>query len=120
MKDLWTDTPLSDLLPDLEIPHWIEEGLTDSDISAICQGGCASGAYMPAVTYFQARETMNEHGDDILTTMYELGGCDPLQTFNVQEQSWEGFACYLVSYAVEAWASTVLAELEDLEDDSPA
>ena len=55
-------------------PEWIVEDLTQDDINSICQGGRASGAYMPAVTYWQALETMGEHGDDVLDYIYdELG-----------------------------------------------
>lgn len=117
MKDLWTDTPLSDLLPDLEIPAWIEDDMTDSDISAICQGGCASGAYMPAVTYYKARETMTEHGDNILQFIEDTYGELPKVP---DGESWSGIAVFYLSAGVELWASGVLAELEDLEDDSPA
>jgi len=33
-------------------PAWIVNELTPYDLAAINQGGCASGAYMPAVTYY--------------------------------------------------------------------
>lgn len=114
MKDLWTDTPLSDLLPDLEIPRWIEEGLTDSDISAICQGGCASGAYMPAVTYHIARTVMAVHGDAVLQFIEDTCGELPKVPGG---ESWSGIAVFYLSVGVELWASGILSELEDLEDD---
>jgi hypothetical protein len=49
-----------------EQPEWITQALSPYDIAAINQGGCASGAYMPAVTYHAAALTMSDHGDDVL------------------------------------------------------
>ena len=53
------------------VPNWIEQDITHADIAAIVQGGCASGAYMPAVTYATAAAVMAEHGDDVLQYLYE-------------------------------------------------
>ena len=55
----------------IEIPAWIDSDYHDefNDLQYLKDlqyGGCASGQYMPAVTYHTARETMNEHGDDHL------------------------------------------------------
>ena len=91
----------------INIPQWIDQDITPNDIAAILQGGCESGAYMPAVTYHTARETMNEHGDDVL---------DYLEEFYVPELpkgiSWSGIACHFLSAAVECWC----AEHEHLSD----
>ena len=46
----------------IDVPAWIKDGITNYDVASINEGGCASGAYMPAVTYHEALETMNEHG----------------------------------------------------------
>jgi hypothetical protein len=114
---LWNhDAPIAGLV---DIPTFINNNLTGSDVAAINQGGCASGAYMPAVTYHQARETMNEHGDDVLQFIEDhLGGglyAPP------QGSSWSGHAVHYVSLAVELWASGIEDELIDainaLEDD---
>jgi hypothetical protein len=51
-------------------PKWLQSmGVIEEmcTLQSISQGGCASGAYMPAVTYHTALETMLEHGDDILS-----------------------------------------------------
>ena len=48
------------------VPLWIDSDITWQTIASIHQGGCASGAYMPAVTYWQAIQTMSQHGDDVL------------------------------------------------------
>ena len=51
--DIWnTETAISKI-PGLEIdtPRWIDKDISPADIAAIIQGGCASGAYMPAVIF---------------------------------------------------------------------
>lgn len=84
-------------------PEWIttNQALDIADIQAIQQGGCASGAYMPAVTYYTARETMNEFGDDILEYIESNLGEIPQPATG---ESWSGIAVFYYSYAVELWA----------------
>ena len=76
---------------DLTPPAWITQPLSPADIAAILQGGCDSGAYMPAVTYHEARVTMAEHGDDVLGYLDEFGVEWPRETSGL---SWSGLACY--------------------------
>jgi hypothetical protein len=83
------------------ITTWIDQNITPYDIAAICQGGCASGAYMPAVTCWQALETMDSHGDEILDYIENALGEIPTPS---PIQSWSGMACYYLSWAVELWA----------------
>lgn len=83
-----------------EFPAWMEE-ITPNDIAAILQGGCASGAYMPAVTYHSALKTMGDHGDDVLQYIEDALGELP----SVENQSWSGMACVYVSTAVKLWCS---------------
>ncbi len=94
-------------------PEWIIDGgeFTGSDIESIQYGGCASGAYMPAVTYHRARETMSEHGDAVLEYIEECCGELPKPPAN---SSWSGMACFYLSTAVELWA----AQFEVIEDES--
>lgn len=109
------DKPEADLREDLgfDVPAWIVEGTTSYDVAAIEQGGCASGAYMPAVTYYDARETMNEHGDDVLQFIEDHHGELPAVPAGT---SWSGIAVLYLSWAVETWASVVVAELTDGEE----
>lgn len=102
------------LLTDLEIdiPDWIDQDLTTDDITAINQGGCASGAYMPAVTYYTARKTMSDHGDDVLEYIESALGEVPGPK---QGESWSGIAVHYLSLAVELWASSVETALEEKE-----
>ncbi len=111
--DLWnTETSINDITNgDFDIPSWIEQDISPSDVAAICQGGCASGAYMPAVTYHQALKTMQDHGDDVLQYIEDAMGELP----SVTGQSWGQMACTYLSCAVEIWASNAESQLEELE-----
>ena len=81
-------------------PEWIEYELERYDIEAIIQDGCASGTYMPAVTYYKANKMMAEYGDDVLeyieNTWVEL----PQPS---KGESWTGLAVFYLSVAVESW-----------------
>jgi hypothetical protein len=104
-ETLWEyDNSIADLV---DVPAWIKQDITAADVAAILQGGCASGAYMPAVTCHQALQTMNEHGDDVMDyiedTLGELPSAEP--------GSWAGLACHYLSQAVELWAGSIEDEL---------
>ena len=83
------------------VPAWIDQEITGTAVFEIRQGGCASGAYMPAVTYYDARQTMAEHGDDVLEFVEEHYGEIPQPK---PGESWSGIAVYYLSLAVELWA----------------
>ena len=95
-----------------EFPAWITEGLTPYHIAAVLQGGCASGAYMPAVTYHSALKTMGDHGDDVCEYIADALGELP----NVAGLSWSGLACHYLSLAVELWCAAH-EHLADWESD---
>jgi hypothetical protein len=97
---------------DIDVPSWIDQDISPYDVAAICQGGCASGAYMPAVTYHTARETMNEHGDNVLQYIEDSYGELPQPP---ADTSWDGRACFFMSVAVELWASMAESELGSWE-----
>ena len=100
---------------DYEQPEWIVDDLTPHDLAAINQGGCASGAYMPAVTYYQANKTMADHGDDVLDYIVEQMGELPKPH---DTESWSGMAVHFLSYAVELFCNSH-SDLEDWENDEP-
>ena len=109
MSELWNhETELSKL--GIDPPKWITQSIDTSQLAAIIQGGCASGAYMPAVTYYDAAQTMAEHGDDVLQFIEDQHGELPAIPSN---SSWGGIAVFFLSMAVEMWASSVEAEAED-------
>lgn len=90
----------------LDRPDWIEDAFAEvGDLEAIVHGGCASGAYMPAVTYYKARETMSIYGDDVLESiddyLADVG-------VSLEGESWSGVCCMLLSIAVEQWAHSEL------------
>ena len=137
-QEMWNnDDPISDLNVDIEVPGWIDQDISPQNIAAIVQGGCASGAYMPAVTYHQALETMSEYGDDILDYIENVMGDLPDPTDKSLSWSadsghrcWQDQACphechrhtwnieralrasYYVSLAVEIWSLAAHDELE--------
>jgi len=111
-EQIWNcEKPVAELL-DCDVPDWIEQDICPSTIASICQGGCASGAYMPAVTYYQALRTMSDHGDDVLQYISDQLGELPQPA---KDESWYGMACFYLSYAIELWAGDIMAQLEDLE-----
>jgi len=107
----------------IDVPEWISQDITYQHIRTIMQGGCASGAYMPAVTYYQALKTMSEHGDavfdylddgDCLAMALESLSCHTQSPSGLTPiQSWAGMACYFLSSAVEQWAHTVEQQVTD-------
>jgi predicted RecA/RadA family phage recombinase len=114
MQTLWNyDEAIAHLV---DVPAFIEQDITASQVAAIIQGGCASGAYMPAVTYHTARETMNEHGDDVLQFIEDAYGEIPKLP---ETTSWSSVAVFYLSTAVELWASGIHDELtEAIEDEA--
>jgi len=94
-------------------PAWITQALSPYDLAAINQGGCASGAYMPAVTYHLASKTMGEHGDDVL--QYIQDACGELPQVD-NDESWSGIAVFYLSSAVELFCM-YHEELEDWNND---
>lgn len=102
-----SETPCADY--GIEVPDWIGQDISLDDIHNILQGGCASGVYMPAVTYHTALDTMSDHGDDVLQYIEDAVGDLP----DVKGESWAGMACKYLSAAVELWCSSVQDEVKD-------
>ena len=98
---------------DYSQPDWITQPLSPADIAAINQGGCASGAYMPAVTYYDAAQTMAVHGDDVLQYIEDIYGEVPAPN---SDDSWSQYACFYLSLAVETFCLGY-NDLADWDDD---
>lgn len=112
---LWgLEDPITSYLEEgFDVPAWIEQDISPNDIAAIVQGGCASGAYMPAVTYYKAAMTMGQHGDStdgVLAFIEDQTGEIPQPP---KDQSWNGLACFYLSYAVELWADMAQREFTE-------
>lgn len=106
---LWENSdPITSL--NIPVPEWINQDISPYEVAAIIQNGCASGAYMPAVTYHQALETMGKHGDNILQYIEDTQGELPHPDDN---QSWSGMAVLYLSYAVDLWAVNTEGEIAE-------
>ena len=90
-----------DFLMDGDVPAWISPDIDLYQTIMIARHGCASGVYMPAVTYHEARATMAEHGDEILDYL-EQRDCHQIDTTG---KSWSCINVELVSRAVELWCA---------------
>lgn len=113
--DLWDDDePIADRFEGVDVPEWIEPDISPYDVAAIVQAGCASGAYMPAVTYHTAERTMAEHGDAVCEY---LGDSDMSLHFNPSSESWAMFCTQVLSAAVELWAMHAESALSEVDDD---
>lgn len=98
---------------DIQIPAWIDQDISPYDVVGIYEGGCASGSYIPAVTYYTAMETMTEHGNDVFDYLEEVFGEIPQIP---KGTSWCGVAMFFLSMAVELWVSLVYDDLVDLPE----
>lgn len=114
IDDIWNcEERIADLLG-VPVPRWIDQDITAATCAAIMQGGCESGAYMPAVTYWQAIETMAAHGDDVVDYILDGIGHHP-DTRDCG--TWGQIAVLYLSLAVDIWASQTIAQLEDMEEE---
>lgn len=107
-KEADTETPVRRF--DIVVPDWIDQDITIGELQSIQQGGCASGAYMPAVTYHIANDTMAKHGDDVLEYIANYGDDSFMKI--PEGSSWSGIAVHFLSVGVEMWASCTLSELD--------
>ncbi len=115
------------LFEDVDFPDWLdddlftirEESLDPNEDSTqylqlqlckdVVQGGCASGSYMPAVTYWQAMKVMQDHGNDVLDYIQQQLGDEYPQP--PKDASWQGIACHYLSMACELWCSSMLSQV---------
>lgn len=108
--NLWDiETPIREL--GVDVPAWIDQDIDGATVAAIVQGGCESGAYMPAVTYHEAVAIMAEHGDDVVEYLRDHGWTE---VFTIDDQqTFRGFCCNLLSAAVESFANDAAWQVED-------
>jgi hypothetical protein len=117
LEEIWNSDETVAAKLGLSIPHWIDSEIGVSTVASIVQSGCNSGAYMPAVTYWQAKETMGANGDDVLQYIEDILGELPSPFDRYESVSWGGMACFYLSLAVELWAGDTLALLTMEGDD---
>lgn len=106
--NLWDiEKPVKDYI---EVPDWIEQDISVNDIPAIVQGGCTSGAYMPACVYAEAMDTMRHHGDEVFEFLENTLGELPAVPED-DRRSWSSMACHYMTSAVDLWAGGIEEEL---------
>lgn len=109
-NDLWNmEEPARNFA---DMPRWIDPGFTVQDAMAVHQGGCASGAYMPAVTYHQANDTMHTYGNEVLEYLEEF--LDVLPAIP-EGLSWGQMASHYLAYAVDLWAFSFVEDMLETE-----
>jgi hypothetical protein len=103
---------------DIDVPMWMKNPDTGdfptvADIQAILEGGCDSGAWMPAVTYYDAKRIMAEHGDEICEYLDEcvFGNAE----LKLSDETWGNFCVRMLSAAIERKAALMRYRLEDIE-----
>ena len=101
----------------IDVPAWIEaDHFTMNHTDTVCslrdliRGGCASGCYMPAVTYADAIQTMADHGDSVTDYILDVYGEIPAM---LDDHSHSQYCCHVLSIAVELWASAALDTLDE-------
>ena len=83
-----------------------------SELIAIYEGGCSSGAYMPAVTYYTASQCMaSDASGSVEEELEDYGGI----TFNPAEESFSQFASKLCAMAVEIFVQNQSNVIEVLQ-----
>lgn len=116
-----------------EVPEWLrEQGLLEGLLAEIELGmyvgqaldtakhGCASGTYMPAVTYWQAKAVMAEFGDDILNYLSEHCFGESVDWNRVTMfllNSWGQACSFFHSLAVELWCQSLEAAMDDIQEE---
>ncbi len=111
----------------IQIPEWIEQDrittgnpdhLDIHALEAVACHGCDSGAYMPAVTYGDAADTMNENGDDVVAYVQDWHEQVRLQLKIPHDSTWNNLATFFLSRAVEIWTQSVLDTIEDWDEET--
>lgn len=83
------------------------------ELISIYEGGCASGAYMPAVTYYTANQCMaSDAASSVEDEISDYGDI----TFNPAEESFSQFASKLCAMAVESFVQKHSEVIEVLQD----
>lgn len=104
-------------------PEWLEYLGAIEDhytVENIIQVGCCSGAYMPAVTYYQALGLYNsDYGDEVQEVAMEfLAEIDSYEgLIEAMQHGKANLAAFLASTAVESWVSSLYSELEDMKEE---
>ena len=123
INTIMIDDELCIAVHELEIPAWIEADAligtsqdgTDyvyvSSLKDIIYGGCASGCYMPAVTYATALSTMGVYGSEVMSYLWEHFCERPELPKSCV--LWQEICCHWLSVAVELWAYEMMSCIDE-------
>lgn len=97
------------------LPKWVDEELFSDieNVNYICEGGCASGAYMPSMITNEANKTMLIHGNDVVHFIIN----NDMQLPNTDNSGWNEINSSFLSCAVEILAYNIQADYEELENE---
>lgn len=91
-------------------PSWLIHEIDLSDVFSIYQGGCASGAFIPAVTYHIAEAWFNTHSEDMLQYVRDN---DSNLVFNFNELPFSEFCTRICASAVEYFVFELVNILDE-------
>ena len=112
-RDTFLNSPVRDI-PHIEVPRWIDKDITGYQVIEVTRHGCASGAYMPAVTYHTALHTLSEEFP-WMENYLEQCGWDEL-AIDVMKHGWAHTAVQVLSIAVECWCANHVHLVEEAAD----
>lgn len=81
-----------------------------AELISIYGGGCASGAYMPAVTYYKAKQCLFEHEESLLAQIEHFETIE----WNLEQETLGGIAAKICSMAVEDYVQQFSEVIEVL------
>lgn len=97
-------------------PDWLvslEPISSFHELAAIAEGGCESGAYMPAVTYYTAKAAVFENSDIEEYAIKNLEACDCFDGLTeAAKKGVASYCVYLCSVAVESYVNSVLDDIQ--------
>ena len=116
ISDIKTEEQLNAYLLE-DAPKWITKNLETWDVDCINRGGCESGAYMPAVTYYDATQLMHTHGEEVIEFIYDELGEVP-QPSKDACLTFGGICVFYMSLAVEQYCSKFADCIEVIKDNT--
>ena len=104
------DTEIADVVgadfrPVFDVPAWCEGLDTIGRAADTAQHG-AGGMALPCCFYAEAARVMHKHGDEVV--QYIGDDDDYALTLSPSSQDWSGFACHVLTIAVELWCGQFL------------
>jgi hypothetical protein len=86
----------------MQVPAWIDQDITLGMLEDIAKHQCLGAGYLPAINRYEAIDTMEKHGDDLCSWLYQETGEDIPIAGSVSAPD---LAIDVVQYAVNLWAT---------------